>query len=148
MMAIIRAATSLKVCDIITSAPAHYFITVRKIMARRRLLSYLRTFRKRSGLTQAELAFLVGQKSGTQFSRFERLKRIPNAETLIAIMIVFRESPQELFPALFESVAKEVRDRATTLHEEIQGDRRQTTKMKLDTLEELLNDEQNNSLVL
>jgi transcriptional regulator with XRE-family HTH domain len=48
-------------------------------MAKKRLASYLRTERKRAGLTQKEIAFLVGAKNRAQISRFERLRRLPTS---------------------------------------------------------------------
>ena len=103
-------------------------------MAKKRLLSYLRSHRKRSGLTQKELAFLVGVKSGAQLSRFERLKRLPSTETLIAFMIIFKKGPEELIPAVYDRILKLVHLRSKDLHEELQGDARHITKQKLDTL--------------
>ncbi len=43
---------------------------------------YLRTYRKRSGLTQSEVARLLGLESGQLISRYERLDRSPNLETV------------------------------------------------------------------
>lgn len=115
-------------------------------MTKKRLLSYLRTERKRAGLTQRELALLVGEKSNTQLSRFERLKRLPRTETLIALMIIFKKGPQELIPDAYDRLMKLVHLRATELHEELQGSKKQITKQKLDTLEAVLtDDEQDNS---
>ena len=114
-------------------------------MAKKRLASYLRTERKRSGFTQRELALLVGEKSHTQLSRFERLKRLPRTETLIALMIVFKKSPRELIPDAYDRLLKLIHLRATELHEELQGDSKQITKQKLDTLEAMLTDERDNS---
>ena len=107
-------------------------------MAKKRLLSYLRTERKRAGLTQRELALLVGHRSNTQLSRFERLKRIPTTETLIALTIIFRKSSQELFPDTYNRLLNLVHLRALALHEELQGNKRQITRQKLETLEAVL----------
>ena len=107
-------------------------------MAYKRLSSYLRTFRKRSGLTQKELAFLIGAKSGAQLSRFERLKRLPPTEAFIALIIIFKKAPHELFPHLHDKLLKLVHLRARKLHEELQGDGHMATKDKLDALEEVL----------
>lgn len=110
-------------------------------MAEKRLPSYLRTFRKRSGLTQKELAFLVGVKSEAQISRIERLKRVPSAETLLAIMIIFQESPEEIFPHQYNWLMRDIRERATILHEEVQGRSGRQAKIKLDALEKVLRSE-------
>ena len=107
-------------------------------MSYKRLVSYLRTFRKSSGLTQKEVAFLVGAKSGAQLSRYERLKRLPPTEALISLMIIFKKGPHELFPHLHDKLLKLIHFRASELHEELQGNTRTDTKDKLDTLEAFL----------
>ena len=107
-------------------------------MSPHRLLSYLRTHRKRSGLTQKELAFLVGVKSDTQLSRFERLKRLPPTEVFIALMIIFKKGPEELIPDVYDRLLKLIHLRSRNLHEELQGDTRRITRDKLNTLEAVL----------
>jgi transcriptional regulator with XRE-family HTH domain len=110
-----------------------------------RLISYLRAHRKRSGLTQKELAFLVGIKSGTQLSRFERFKREPTAEMLIAFMIIFNKTPGELFPHSHDRILKLVQERTQQLHENLQGDNRLIVKAKLNTLEAVLRSPEDNN---
>ena len=41
------------------------------------LHNYLRTYRKRAGLSQAEVAFLLGCHSGAKVSRYEHAARRP-----------------------------------------------------------------------
>jgi len=45
-----------------------------------RLISYLRPLRRRWGLTQRDLAFLIGG-SGAAISRLDQLKRTPSLST-------------------------------------------------------------------
>ena len=71
-----------------------------------RIPSYLRTYRKRYGLTQDEVAFLLGCQSGTKVSRFERLARKPNLETALACEVVFGIPAHELFPRAYAEVEK------------------------------------------
>jgi len=104
----------------------------------RPLKSYLRTHRRRWGLTQKELAFLIGAESGTTVSRLEQLKRLPNAAAALACLIVFDTTAFEIFPALFSEVRDAVRERANELYEELQGDPSATTRVKLDFLEGIL----------
>jgi transcriptional regulator with XRE-family HTH domain len=80
-----------------------------------RILSYLRTHRKRGGLTQDEMAFLLGCQSGTKISRFERLARRPNLRTALACQVVFGVPAHKLFPGLFAEVEKTVIERARLL---------------------------------
>lgn len=100
--------------------------------------TYLRTVRRRSGLTQRELAFLLGLKRGTAVSRIERLKRVPTLMWTRACALVFDTRALELFPGLFEEVHDSVRHRARELYEELQGNPSKATRAKLDFLEQLL----------
>jgi transcriptional regulator with XRE-family HTH domain len=135
--------------DNVFRAAKGFCLMARNPMAKKRLASYLRTERKRAGLTQKEIAFLVGAKNRAQISRFERLRRLPTTETLLAFMIVFRKNPADLIPGLYDRLLKLVRLRASELHEELQGDNRQVTKAKLDALETVLTeDERDNPSIL
>src|SRR5437879_2031593 len=58
-------------------------------MATHKLENYLRTYRKRSGLTQREVAFLVGCRNGAQVSRYEKRRRLPPLRTALACEAAF-----------------------------------------------------------
>jgi transcriptional regulator with XRE-family HTH domain len=103
-----------------------------------RLKSYLRPFRRRHGLTQRELAFLIGAKGGTVVSRIERLKRSPSFAWICACALVFGTRALDLFPGLFLEIRESLRHRANELYEELQGNPSKTTRAKLDFLEEVL----------
>ena len=103
-----------------------------------RIISYLRPLRRRWGLTQKELAFLIGAKSGGVISRIEGLKRVPSLAAALACEIVFDTPPLELFPEIFSTMQDGVLDRANDLYEELQGDPSRVTRAKLDFLEEML----------
>ena len=88
-------------------------------------MSYLRTHRKRGGLTQDEMAFLLGCQSGTKISRFERLARRPNLKTALACQVIFGVPAHELFPGVFAEVEKTVAERARLLLEQLRAQRGQ-----------------------
>lgn len=69
-----------------------------------RLPSYLRTHRLKSGLSQRELAFLLGVQSGAKVSRYERLVRTPNLHDAFACQALFGVAAHEIFPAAFHAV--------------------------------------------
>ncbi len=81
----------------------------------RQLKSYFRTFRKRSGLSQQEVAFLLDLKSGQMVSRYERLSRTPSSAVLLAAVILFDVSPHDLLPGICKKVEKRIAIRAKTL---------------------------------
>ena len=62
-----------------------------------RLPNYLRTHRKRAGLSQDEVAFLLGCRSGAKVSRYERLARRLSLETAFAYEALFGVPARELF---------------------------------------------------
>ena len=74
-------------------------------MASRKLPNYLRTYRKRAGLSQEEVAFLLGCQDGHKASRYELRKRKPNLETVLAYELIFGTPARELFAGVFEDVA-------------------------------------------
>src|SRR5690348_4521899 len=84
-------------------------------MASRKLPNYLRTFRKRAGLSQGEVAFLLGCQDGHKASRYELRKRKPNLETVLAYELIFGAPARELFAGVFEDVVTATRKRAEIL---------------------------------
>jgi transcriptional regulator with XRE-family HTH domain len=80
-----------------------------------KLQNYLRTYRKRSNLSQDEVAFLLGCQSGTKVSRYERHARKPNLETLFAYELVFNAPARELFAGVYQKVEKRIANRAQLL---------------------------------
>jgi transcriptional regulator with XRE-family HTH domain len=85
------------------------------------LPNYLRTHRKRSGLTQDEVAYLLGVRSGSKVSRYERLTRKPTLENLFALQVVYRVVPHMLFLGIFEEIEKTVIKRASVLAIEVRS---------------------------
>src|SRR5689334_15835217 len=101
-------------------------------MASRKLPNYLRTYRKRAGLSQGEVAFLLGCQDGHKASRYELRKRNPNLETVLAYELIFGAPARELFAGVFENVAAATRKRA-----EILATKLTTTKADLLTAQKL-----------
>src|SRR5215472_13368938 len=97
-----------------------------------RLKVYLRTLRRRSGLTQREFAFLLGLTHGAAVSRMERSKRAPSLVWARVSVLVFGTRARKLFPGLFSEVHEALHRRATELYEELQGDPSKATRAKLD----------------
>ena len=83
------------------------------------LLNYLKTYRKRAGLTQDEVAFLLGCTSGAKVSRYERLARRPSLETAFAYEALFRVPAREIFAGVFQKVEHKAIRRARLLAEKV-----------------------------
>lgn len=88
-------------------------------MSSHKLHNYLRTYRKRSGLSQRELAFLLGCRSGAKVSRYERLARQPGLRTVFAYVAIFGVPPQELFAGFFDEVKGKTFERARLLMDKL-----------------------------
>lgn len=108
-------------------------------MATHKLENYLRTYRKRAGFSQDEIAYLLGAKSGTKTSRYERFRRTPSLETALAYEAVFGVPVRELFAGVFQKVERETRMRARRLRRKLEaGARSSAVPRKLDRLGSLL----------
>ena len=76
---------------------------------RRKSYAFVRSHRRRWGLTQVELARLVGLSSRSAVSRIERAERVPTTATIIACGIIFGLATPDLFPSLQEEIEEIVR---------------------------------------
>jgi transcriptional regulator with XRE-family HTH domain len=83
--------------------------------------NYIRSYRKRSGLTQDELSFLLGSKSGTRVSRYELGRREPSLELLLALEAIFGVSVGALYRRRLSKVEESVRERAGKLLMALEG---------------------------
>jgi transcriptional regulator with XRE-family HTH domain len=77
--------------------------------------NYLRTIRMRSGLSQEEVAFLLGVTSGSEVSRHEMFRRIPTLKTALSYEIILGMPVRELFAGEYEKVEAEIKARAAEL---------------------------------
>jgi transcriptional regulator with XRE-family HTH domain len=84
-------------------------------MASPRLSNYLRTHRKRLGLSQAELAHLLGAEGGAKVCRYEKFVRVPTLETALACEVVFKKPVSELFAGLYQNIERRLAIRAKRL---------------------------------
>jgi len=88
-------------------------------MTAQRLTSYLKTYRKRSGLTQRDVAFLLGWKQGKQLSRYEKQRVIPSLQVALACAAIFRVPLRKLFPGVSDPIAREISSRSAALMAEL-----------------------------
>lgn len=89
-------------------------------MATHKLENYLRTYRRRSGLTQREVAFLLGCETGAQVSRYEKRRRLPPLATALACEAAFGVPVAELFAGVRESAGKAIEKRKAELRSKLQ----------------------------
>jgi DNA-binding XRE family transcriptional regulator len=79
------------------------------------LQNYLRTYRRRSFLSQDEVAFLLGAKTGTQVTRHEGANRIPKMETALGYEVLFNVPLRDLFASEAYKVETIIRERLPEL---------------------------------
>jgi transcriptional regulator with XRE-family HTH domain len=84
-------------------------------VANQPLRNYLRTYRRRSGLSQDEIAQLLGTSSGTKISRYENFARLPSVGGILGCEIIFNQPASRLFAGAYEAAHKAVRARAKRL---------------------------------
>ncbi|PYP85992.1 MAG: hypothetical protein DMG65_19600 [Candidatus Angelobacter sp. Gp1-AA117] len=89
-------------------------------MAHHRIANYLLTHRKKSGLTQEELARLVGYRNAGPVSRQERGVAVPSLFVAFTYSTIFQVSISELFPGI-TNAAKTVTEARLADFEDILG---------------------------
>lgn len=79
-------------------------------MNHRTSLCYLRTHRRVWGLSQIELAKLLGLDTPSRVSRLERskCKRGPTYETALACQVLFGIEPRDMYPTIHRQVEDRV----------------------------------------
>src|SRR5215831_8562599 len=103
------------------------------------LHNYIEVHRERSGLSQAELAFLIGIGDGSSVSRYELGERTPNLESMLALEFVFAQPMRRLYLGVADGVRESVRSRARTLLESLGDTPSNELALKLDVLSRLVN---------
>ena len=76
---------------------------------------YLRSHRKRSGLTQRELAELLGYSNKSPVGRHETATGIPTLGIALAYEAIFRVPISQLFPELYRTIEPSVEARLTAM---------------------------------
>jgi transcriptional regulator with XRE-family HTH domain len=82
--------------------------------------NYLRTRRRKAGLSQREMRRLFGYADEGAVSRRELSKTSPPLSTLIAYEIIFQYRVSELFPAVRDRMATSIEQRLPEFENELQ----------------------------
>ena len=90
-------------------------------MRTKKLENYLRAHRKRSGLTQREVACLLGCQNGAQVSRYEKRKRLPPLPTALACAAIFGVPVSDLFAGVREAAEKDIARRLVQLRSKLEA---------------------------
>ncbi len=107
-------------------------------MKTKRPINYLRSYRLRWGLSQRQLAYLLGWPTSEIISRVEKKHRAPTHKLVIACFILFGTPAAELFPEITAGIETVVLARVWDFYEQIQGDPSRKTKKQIQLLEDAI----------
>jgi transcriptional regulator with XRE-family HTH domain len=82
--------------------------------------NYLRTHRKKAGLTQREMGKLLGFSGAGQVSRHERSRSVPTLRNALAYESVFRVPVAEIFFGIRAAITRNVENELQRLEAELQ----------------------------
>lgn len=82
--------------------------------------NYIRIHRKRVGLSQRELALVLGYNNETAVTRHEGLRVIPPLLIALGYQTIFRVPVSEMFAGLHEVVEEAIETRLRELEENLQ----------------------------
>jgi len=82
--------------------------------------NYLRTRRKKAGLSQREMGKLLGYADEGAVSRHERSKTAPPLSIAIAYEIIFQNHISELYPGVTETMKPTIEQRLLDFEKELQ----------------------------
>ena len=84
-------------------------------MRAHKLPNYLRTYRKRLGFSQDEMAFLLRLHDGPKVCHYERYRLTPSLETALSYEVIFKTPVKELVRGMYRKVERSVAARAAVL---------------------------------
>lgn len=100
-----------------------------------KLENYFLTYRKGAGLSQDEMAFLLGWSYRANVSSYEHFKRTPNLRLAFAQEVLFGASARDLCAGIYQDVERGTVERAQQLIEKLRAKKLdRTTVQKLNAL--------------
>ena len=72
-----------------------------------KLPNYLKSYRKKWGLTQTEMAQLLGGNSPGKVSLYEKFERLPTLQTALLYEAIFGVPVSQLFAGIYQQAEKE-----------------------------------------
>ena len=77
--------------------------------------NYLRLYRKKNGLSQKEVAYLIGHKTTNSISNYERGNKLPQLTNLLKLEIIYRTPAAFLFHEQYQELRKKIREKEQRL---------------------------------
>jgi transcriptional regulator with XRE-family HTH domain len=108
-----------------------------------RLVNYIRVRRRQAGLSQRELAQILGYRNEGVVSRHERFRSVPPLLMALGYEVVFQTSVSELFPGLRQTIGDVIESSLTEFESTLRQQQARAARSqlplvtrKLDWLEE------------
>jgi transcriptional regulator with XRE-family HTH domain len=101
------------------------------------LPNYLRTLRLQWGLTQPELAGLLGITESA-LSKFETQALAPTKNLILGIEVIFGQTAREAFPALYAQTERNIMRRAAVFSARLELRSDDASKMKHQLLTDII----------
>jgi transcriptional regulator with XRE-family HTH domain len=99
--------------------------------------NYIFSHRLQTGLSQKELAVLIGIGEGASVGRYEQGLRLPDLRAGLALEIIFEEPVQAIFAGVSHVLRSDVARRAQALVEAMSDEPTTANALKLRTLARL-----------
>jgi transcriptional regulator with XRE-family HTH domain len=96
-----------------------------------RLVNYVRAHRKRAGLSQLELAMILGYRNEGVISRHELFRSVPPLLMALGYEVVFQTSVSELFPGLRETVENAIESSLAEFESALHKQKNQAARSQL-----------------
>jgi DNA-binding XRE family transcriptional regulator len=99
--------------------------------------NYIFTHRLHTGLSQDELALLVGLSAGGPLGRYEQGQRLPDLRVGLAMEVIFDEPIQAIFAGISNELYVDIARRARALLEAMTDEPTSANALRLSTLARL-----------
>lgn len=90
-------------------------------MDRTTLPNYLKTYRKRSGLSQREVGILLGYKERGQTPRHEQFNTLPPLKIALAYAVLYRTPVSALFRGMHDTLETTIEKRLAVMEIDLQS---------------------------
>ncbi len=101
------------------------------------LPNYLRTLRMQWGLTQPELASLLGVTESA-LSKFETQALAPTKNLILGVEVIFGKSARDAFPALYAQTERNIMRCAATFSERLEANHDDAANKKRRLISEMI----------
>jgi transcriptional regulator with XRE-family HTH domain len=78
-------------------------------------INYIWKYRKRLGMGQKRVAYLLGHSDHSQFSKWERGESVPNLDNVLRLSYILQTPVEALYHERYKALSKDIEERQSTL---------------------------------